>query len=229
MPILALDDPRVARGVFTVREAAGYLAMPVSTLSDWASATRSAPTISTVAGPRGSARVPFIGFAEAFVLAAFRRAGLPLQRIRPAVAILRDELGLEHALASQNLYTDGAEVLFDYAERGEPGFLELTVVRTGQKQFSELVREYLQRIRYGDDGWVDTIELPTYHSARVVVDAHRAFGLPLIVSGGARVEDVVDRFVAGDRLSAIAKDFGLAVSDVEDVVRVATQAASAAA
>lgn len=228
MPTLAPDDPRVARPVFTVREAAGYLAMPVSTLSDWASATRSAPIISTVAGTRGSARVPFIGFAEAFVLAAFRRAGLPLQRIRPAVAILRDELGLEHALASQNLYTDGAEVLFDYAERGEPGFLELTVVRTGQKQFSELVREYLQRIRYGDDGWADRIELPTYHSARVVVDAHRAFGLPLIVRGGARVEDVVDRFVAGDRLSAIAKDFGVPVSDVEDVVRVATQAASSA-
>lgn len=38
--------------------------------------------------------------------------------------------------------------------------LELTVVRTVQKQFSELVRGYLKRIRCADDGWASTLELP---------------------------------------------------------------------
>ncbi len=59
--------------------------------------------------------MPFIGFAEAFVLASFRRAGLPLQRICPAVEALAREIGVEHALASKRLYTAGAQVLFDYA------------------------------------------------------------------------------------------------------------------
>ena len=63
--------------------------------------------------------MPFIGFAEAYVLSAFRRAGVPLQRIRPAVDVLSSEIGLEHALASKKLYTDGAEVLYDYAVKRE--------------------------------------------------------------------------------------------------------------
>jgi nucleotide-binding universal stress UspA family protein len=42
---------------------------------------------------------------------------VPLQRIRPAVEVLEKEIGVEHALASKRLYTDGAEVLFDYANK----------------------------------------------------------------------------------------------------------------
>lgn len=38
-----------------------------------------------------------------------------MQRVRPAVDALARELGLEHALAGRRLYTDGAEVLYDYA------------------------------------------------------------------------------------------------------------------
>ena len=39
-----------------------------------------------------------------------------MQRIRPAVEILRTEIGLEYALASKRLYTDGAEVVYDFAK-----------------------------------------------------------------------------------------------------------------
>src|SRR6266511_2181222 len=50
------------------------------------------------------------------VLAAIRKRGVPLQRIRPALKVLTENIGLEHALASRALYTDGAEILYDYAE-----------------------------------------------------------------------------------------------------------------
>jgi len=212
--------------VFTLREAAGHLAVPVSTLHAWARRDAS-PLVTTVPGAPGVASVPFVGFAEAFVLSAFRRAGLPLQRIRPAVDVLRHELGLEHALASRDLYTDGTEVLYRFVEREEPELLELTVVRTGQKQFSEAVRDRLRPITYGEDGWARRIELPAYHHARVVVDPSRAFGLPMTVSGGARVEDLVDRFVAGDSLASIAEDFAVPADEVEDVIRVATRSSAA--
>jgi uncharacterized protein (DUF433 family) len=171
--------------------------------------------------------VPFIGFAEAFVLASFRRAGVPLQRIRPAVEVLSKEIGIDHALASKQLYTDGAEVLFDYAsKRDEPEVMDLVVVRTQQRQFSEVVKGYLKRIHYGGDGWADRVELPTYEHAKVVVDPRVAFGLPLVVAGGARVEDLVDRFQAGDSVSDIAVDFNVPGEQVEDVIRVATRAAA---
>ena len=46
-----------------------------------------------------------------------RRVGVPLQRIHPAITHLQERFGIEHALASRRLYTDGAKVFYDYAER----------------------------------------------------------------------------------------------------------------
>ena len=222
------DDPRVSRPIFTLREAAGYLGVPASTLHHWARDQEGSRPIITCFPRRGrEATVPFIGFAEAHVLSAFRRSGVPMQRIRPAVEVLASSIGIDHALASRRLYTDGAEVLFNYSSEHEESELhELTVVRTGQRQFSEVVRDYLERITYGDDGWATGVRLPTYERAEVVVDPRRAFGLPLVLHGGARVEDLVDRFVAGDRVGDIADDFGVPEEEVEDVIRVATRAAA---
>ena len=51
--------------------------------------TESKHSLITCFPARGkAATMPFIGFAEAFVLASFRRAGLPLQRVCPAVEAL---------------------------------------------------------------------------------------------------------------------------------------------
>lgn len=108
-----------------------------------------------------AATVPFVGFAEAYVLSALRHAGVPMQRIRPAVARLSAEFGLDHALASQRVYTDGAELIFDYASSSDDEAL-LTVVRTGQEHLAEVIREYLQRISYGGDGWAERLQLPAY-------------------------------------------------------------------
>lgn len=141
--------------------------------------------------------------------------------------MLRREIGIEHALASQRLFTDGAEVLFDYAEqRDEKDLLDLVVVRTGQHQFSNLVSDYLQRIAYGADGWASEVHLPSYTQARVVVNPEVAFGLPIVTGSGARVEDLVDRFLAGDTLGDIAADFDVPAAEVEDVIRVATRTAA---
>ncbi len=219
-------DPRIAKGVFTLRESARYLGLPDSTLHSWARPGKSRKPLITCFAPEGrEATMPFIGFAEAYVLSAFRRAGVPMQRIRPAVDVLAREIGVEHALASERLFTVGAEVLYDFAQREEDALLELTVLRTGQK-FSDLVEDYLERINYGDDGWVTELQLPTYEHARVIVNPRRGFGLPLVVHGGARVEDLVDRFVAGDTVADIADDFGVPEPEVEDVIRVAARAAA---
>jgi uncharacterized protein (DUF433 family) len=127
-----------------------------------------------------------------------------MQRIRPAVARLSAEIGLDHALASRRVYTDGAEVIFDYAKATDDEAL-LTVVRTGQRHFAEVIKEYLRPITCGDDGWAERVRLPAYSSATVVVDPDQALGQPIVVHGGARVEDLVDRFQAGDTSEDICR------------------------
>ena len=168
--------------------------------------------------------------AEALVLAAVRRSGVPLQRVRPALAHLQREIGLDHALASRRLFTDGAEVLFDYGEAGavrtREDVKQLVVVRSGQRVFSDAVQDYLRRIEYADDGYARLIRVPGYRRAEVVADPERAFGAPIFERGGARVDDVLQRFWAGDSLDDLTREFGVPADQLEDVLRVASRRAA---
>jgi uncharacterized protein (DUF433 family) len=224
-PSLSSDDPRRRYGVFDVHEAAKYLGIAASTMRNWARGAGDAKPIVTADRKDGHVTVPFIGFAEAFVLTALRRAGVPMQRIRPAVEELKREIGLEHALVSRNLATDGAEVLYRYAG-DEP---DHTVVRSKQKQFRKTVEDHLRPIHYGYDGLADRLWLPIYGEQEVFVDPAKAFGRPLLRSGRARVEDIADRFAAGESIRALAADFRVSAEQVEHVIRVEAQACRARA
>jgi len=228
--------------LYTVREAARYLDVPVSTFATWAHGYRhqstrrrmvvGSPVLTALpkSGQRGPA-IPFIGLAEGLVLTAMRRSGVPLQRIRPALAALDEQFGLSHALASERLYTDGAEILFDYAETGaDPraarAARELVVVRNGQGVFNATIESYLRRVVFGDDGYARLIQLPAYEVAEVVVDPNRGFGQPIFVHGGARVEDAIGMFRAGEPLDAVAEEYGVPREHLEDAVRIAVPPAA---
>jgi uncharacterized protein (DUF433 family) len=221
--------------LYGIGEAAAYLAVPSSTLSAWAygyrrhvhgGITTTRPVITAVRpGHRDEAAMPFIGLGEAYALTAFRKAGVPMQRIRPAIDVLARELGLAHALASRQLYTDGAEVLYDYAQNagdtpeGESA-RELVVVRNGQRVFTEVVDQYLSRVDFASDGYARLIRLPQYRVAEVTVDPEHAFGRPRLTRGGTKVDDVIDLFLAGEPVDTVAAEFGLHRDEVEDVLRV---------
>lgn len=228
--------------LYGIGEAAEYLAVPVSTFTNWAYGyVRARPGGGSIVGApvvtafpvtrRGDAVVPFIGLAEGYALAAFRHAGVPLQRIRPAIEALRRELGVDYALASRRLFTDGAEVLYDFAEHATDAAVgestrELVVVRNNQRVFSEVVDGYLRRVEFSADGYAQLIRLPQYRVAEVIVDPDHGFGRPRFTHGGARLEDVLDLFRSGEPVAVVAGEFGLNHEEVEDALRVATRSAA---
>ena len=231
------DDRRFGLPLYTVAEAARFLDVPTSTFATWAKgyvrrpprrrSVTGAPIVTSVEAEHGYPSIPFVGLAEAMVLAAFRRGGVSLQHIRRAVTIIEREIGLEHALASRRLYTDGAVILYDYAEAKQEQELEgLTEVVSRQRVFAPAVEEYLKRIEYGSDGWATRLVSPATSRQVVVADPRRSFGQPIFIHGGVRVEDVLDRWRAGDSLVEAAEDFGVPPEDVEDILRVALPTAA---
>jgi uncharacterized protein (DUF433 family) len=246
----AVDETRAAEDgadrfgvpLYSVTEGGRYLGVPPSTFSTWAYGyVRRPPGRPEVIGapvvtafPRtspGMAVIPFVGLAEGLVLAGIRKAGVPLQRIRPALDRLQEELGLEHVLASRALYTDGAEVLYDFAEsEGDTpearSARQLVVVRKGQHVFTEVIEDYLERVEFGGDDYAQVIHLPEYRSGEVVADPRRGFGQPTFVHGGARVEDVLGAFQAGSSLEALSAEYGVPLVELEDALRVASRRAS---
>jgi uncharacterized protein (DUF433 family) len=205
--------------LYTVSEAARFLAVPAPTLGASVRGGPGSPAIVASLGRVGrGAEIPFVGLVEAMVGAAFRRSGVSMQHIRRALGVLRAQVGIEHALASRALYTDGAAILYDYATRTDDEQM-LAVVLTGQRVFAEIIRDCLSRITYAADGWAERVVLPITTEPTVEVDPRRAFGQPVFIRGGARMEDVIDRFRAGEALADVVKDFDLHVADVEAVIR----------
>lgn len=215
--------------LYTAAEAAHLLDLPPSTFQNWTKSYTDAhkvthPALVTkVPTMHGSPSLPFIGLTEGFALAAFRRSGVPMQRIRPALQRISEEIGLEHALGSKSLYSDGAEILYDYAQTGDEGaedLMGLVVVRSGQRVLTEVVRDYLQQIEWRADGYANLIHLPRYKEigVDVVVDPERGFGQPIVVKNAVRVADILSRVRAGDETSAVAADYGLEVSELGDLI-----------
>lgn len=144
------------------------------------------------------------------MLSAFRRAGVPLQRIRPSLDALRARFG-PHALASEQLFTDGVEVLWNEAAKGSPEEIEamrLLVPRSNQYVFNEVVAQYLHRISFSD-GYARLIRLQGYGDADVVLDPMRGYGRPIFDQAGVSVENLFGAIRAGDSVEDTAADYGL--------------------
>jgi uncharacterized protein (DUF433 family) len=233
-------DVRFSIPLYTQSEAARYLDMPASTFRTWTQGYERRPSgrpavkgsaLVTYRRPRhpSDPSVPFVGLAEGMFLSALRKAEVPLQQIRPALNLVRERLGVVHALASKRLYAVGAQLLWEVAEEGalDPGDRRaLIVLRNGQYVFREVVERYLKRIEYADDGYAARVELPGYEVARVTADPTINFGHPYFASTGAPVEAVLSRIRAGEPLDSVADDFDLGV---DEVVEVADRAELAAA
>lgn len=222
------QDDRFTRRLYTVAEAARLVGMWPSTLDTWAhgyerrpegrAVVKQGPVITSLErGPDGRS-IPFVGLVEATVVQAFRQTGLPMQRIRRALEVLTEQDELEHALASQQLYSDGAEILYDYARSSHDKQLRLlTVVHSGQRVFHEVISQYLERITF-EDTWASELILPVTERRLLRVVPEVQSGSPLFVSGGAPLAAVRSRLVAGESVDSVAADYGVPPDEIEEAI-----------
>ena len=234
-----MRDGRFDRRLYTVAGAARYVGMHPSTLATWAlgyerhpagrPVVKQAPVITALDGLDTNRRsIPFVGPVEAAVVQAFRQTGLPMQRIRRALEVLVKEGELEHALASRKLFSDGANVLYDYAASENDRQLRLlTVVDSGQRVFHEVIQEYLQRITFGDD-WATALILPVTKRPLLRVVPDVAGGDPLFMEGGAPLSAIRSRVAGGETMESITADYEVPVADITEALHAIWPTAKAA-
>lgn len=153
-----------------------------------------------------------------------------LFRVSPVLAALAEVIGVAHPLASRALVDDGAGLVLAYAgrvpEREAVSARALLVPPLGAPAFIDTLQRYFERLEYGADGYARVLRLPAYERAEVLADPQRSFGQPIFARGGARVSDVLERFWAGEGLGTVSEEFGVPVSELEDVLRVASRRAA---
>lgn len=219
-------DPREVP-LYSIREAAGYLSVPASTLRSWVKGQRytvrgKARTFKALIRPDRTGLLTFNNFVEAYVLASLTRTfALPMSRVRTGLAWL----GEGRPLLTELFQTDGVGL---FIERSGQLF---DVIQGGQRAMREVLKDSLKRV---DRDKADKparvypwIVEPT-ESKVVAVDPLRAFGRPTIVNRGLTVEVIADRFKAGDSIAILSKDYELSKQQVEVALRWGLHGAAAA-
>lgn len=210
--------------LLTARETARYLGMPESTLDNWLLPRGSAPLVHAVKPEkRGWPRVPFIGVIEAYVLRALREAGMTLDVIDKAAAIVRKEFDDPYALARRRIATDGVNLFVKLADES------LVRAHDEQRAIPEVLRDHLRFIDWAPDGTPARLHLRTFpKTADVIIDPRFGWGAPVLGSTKIRVADIVGLWKTGEAMTDVADEYDLDVRVVEDIIRAATPANAAA-
>lgn len=220
-------DVRFDAGLYALPEAARLLRLPRQTLRNWVvgydytrkhGAARAGPVIQP---PRDDLALSFVNLIEGLTLSGFRRAGVPMQRVRRALAYAVRLADTEHLLASERLLSDGLDLFWEFQEQEVEGRHLVNISAGGQKAFPEAVMRYLHEVEWGSDRfavrwWPQSQQI---REGGVVIDPRRAFGAPVLAGTGIRVEDVFGRFSAGESMAELASDFGLRLDQVESAIR----------
>lgn len=214
---------------YAISEAAEYLRIPKSTLRAWVLGQRYGKTdrffkpVIAIADREGR-KLSFINVVEAFVLAGIRREhNVPLPTVRKAVDYLRRAFKTARPLAEEQFETDGVELFVE-----KFGTL-VGASQEGQLQIKEVIRERLKRVLRDPAGVPKKIVLFATHGERgkgnVVLDPRYSFGRPVLDGYGLRTAVVSERFQAGEKIEALARDYGVPADAIENAIRCERRAA----
>jgi uncharacterized protein (DUF433 family) len=207
---LPAGDPRGAFALYTIREAADYLDLSISTLQRWVRPRHGTPLVFSLSQKGYGRSIPFVGLAEAFVIASARARKLSARNVREGVLAIKKDTGLDYALANRMIYTDRVDLGLVHRHGHERA-------RDRQLQWRDAVKQDIESIDFGADDYATRITLPRYGDLDVTVDPHQAGGKPLLRSG-MRVRDVIRRIELKKETSAVlAHDFGLTEVEVVDL------------
>jgi uncharacterized protein (DUF433 family) len=169
----------------------------------------------------------FLDLVELVIVGRFRKRQPPLrlERIRDAHRFARETWGIPYPFASLKLLQMGGHLLhvFDEEHPGRPSEA-MALDMNGQPTLPGLVKAEL----------TDNLDFPDEFAGRwyprgrqtpIVVDPHIAAGRPTVNGTGITVATVQARWASGESIRSLARDYGVSVDTLDQILKVADIAA----
>ena len=220
-------DPREIP-TYGFSEASHLLKIPLVTLRSWVRG-RSFPT--TAYGKRrfeplitlpdpDLPLLSFLNLIEAHVLDAIRyKDKLPLIGVRTAIKTLKEKYNSEHPLVEYEFQHDGVDLFTDIEKQ------IVNVSKGGQFAIREIISASLKRIARDPKGSAIALypflrRYPQHVEEQklVLIDPRISFGKPILVGVGIPTAVIADRFNAGEKVKALAKDYGCETSEIKKAI-----------
>jgi hypothetical protein len=209
------------RELYSTADAARLLDVTPSTLAWWLEGGerggRKYPSVLR-ADPRPGSLVTWAEFVEARLLRGYRRAGVPLQSIRPFIDRVRDRLATPYPLAHYRPYVDDRQLVYDL-QRDVDLDERLYLVRPGegdQLQLAPPVVEFLKVVDFDEAHDLIRRIRPLGKGSRLAMDPELRFGQPQI--GGVRA-DAIAEIANAESVTAAARAWEISEQDVRDALR----------
>jgi uncharacterized protein (DUF433 family) len=202
---------------YQIGEASRYADISPQTVAAWHKVTSSKkrPTL-TLREKR--AALSYMQLIEVAVVAAFRRSGISLKRIRDARDYISKQLNAEHPFAQYAFKTDGKHLLLDYQQiEGRKGQRKhLVADQGGQLEWDQIIGPLLKEFEYEHEGIVIRWHVGG-PSSPIIIDPRHSFGAPIV--NGTPTWVIKGRWNAGESDSDIADDFGLTKDQVREALK----------
>jgi uncharacterized protein (DUF433 family) len=197
---------------YQVQEAARYAGTSPQTIRHWQAGEDLVRRALSARDPREA--LSYMELIEVAVVAAFRKAGVPLKEIRAAREYMKGRLRKEHPFAQYDFKLHGREILVDYKQiEGRRGKGKLLApAKGGQLAWQEILGERLKEFEYDK-----SLALRWYVAGAgkpIIIDPRLSFGAPNIK--GVPTWILKGRWEAGEAIDDIASDFGLSEKYVTD-------------
>lgn len=215
------DDKILHRELYTLIEAAHTLRMSPTKLRYWLDgAYREGVFYEPVirAEHTGSDIVTWGELVEAACLKEYR-AKTSLQKLRPAIAKLRDRFQLMYPLANLRPFLLSQELVMEIQSEVAlpPSLRFIERLADGQLGFTEKYELFRIKVDFADSGSQPALRLhPLGPDNRVVIDPSRNFGAATIQ--GIRTEALAELWRADEGFDAIAGAFSLSRAELLDAL-----------
>jgi uncharacterized protein (DUF433 family) len=209
------------RRVMTAHEAARQLRIPATTLIRWLEGEQRGGTWYPPVlreEPTGQPEITWGEVVEARYLRAYRAKNVPMQRLRPFIADMRQQFGVPYPLAHFRPFASGQRLLLEVQDQLQlPESLRMIYeVNTGQLILDPRVVGFLDRVEFADTPGQEAVRIrPAGKDSPVVIDPGISSGASTV--RGTRTEILAEQASAGAAVDEIAEDFRLPV----DVVKAA--------
>jgi uncharacterized protein (DUF433 family) len=210
------------RPLYTTADAAHLVGVPSTTLAWWLDGgVRQGKRYDAVLREVASAGalVSWAEFVEARLLREYRKAGVPLQHIRPFIRRVRERMAVPYPLAHYRPYIDDARQLVYDLQQDVELDERLYLVRPGagdQLQLAPAVERFLKVVEFDPEHDVVARIRPLGGASRLAIDPEREFGQPQI--GGVRA-DVIAETAEAESVAAAAVAWDVREQDVRDALR----------
>lgn len=208
---------RLALPAYRVGEAARYARTTPATVASWERIRGNRPGVVTHRERR--AALSYFQLIEVGVVAAMRKAGLKMSKIREAREYLADQFDSQHPFAEYRFKTDGKGLFLGYEQLRKPSDRDklLSLNESGQLAWTEVLSQRLQEFEYdADRGQVLSWRVAGVNSP-VLIDPRVSFGAPQVQ--GIATWVLRERWNSGENIHDIGADYDIEPRLVQAALR----------